>query len=50
VLAAVIGILAPGGVVVAERATRDAFSWPAGLTGIRDKAYGETRLWYGQAS
>jgi 16S rRNA (guanine966-N2)-methyltransferase len=50
VLAGIIGVLAPGGVVVAERATRDAFSWPSGLTGIRDKAYGETRLWYGQAS
>jgi 16S rRNA (guanine966-N2)-methyltransferase len=50
VLAGVVGALAPGGLVVVERSTRDVFSWPAGLTGIRDKAYGETRLWYGQAS
>lgn len=50
VLIGVVGVLAPGGLVVAERSARDAFSWPAGLTGIRDKAYGETRLWYGQAS
>src|SRR5690349_3737438 len=50
VLVGVVGVLAPDGLVVAERATRDVFTWPPGLTGIRDKAYGETRLWYGQAS
>lgn len=50
VLLGVIGVLAPNGLVVAERSTRDAFAWPTGLTGIRDKTYGETRLWYGQAS
>jgi len=50
VLADVVGVLAPDGLVVVERSTRDAFAWPPGLVGIRDKAYGETRLWYGQAS
>ncbi len=50
VLGGVVGVLATGGLVVVERSARDAFAWPAGLTGIRDKAYGETRLWYGQAS
>ena len=50
VLLGVVGVLAPNGRVVAERSTRAEFAWPPGLTGIRDKAYGETRLWYGQAS
>jgi len=50
VLAGVADVLASDGLVVVERSSRDAFAWPAGLTGIRDKAYGETRLWYGQAS
>lgn len=50
VLAAVARVLAEGGLVVVERSARDAFAWPPALTGIRDKAYGETRLWYGQAS
>jgi 16S rRNA (guanine966-N2)-methyltransferase len=50
VLVGVLGVLARGGLVVVERSSRDAFTWPDGLAGIRDKAYGETRLWYGQAS
>lgn len=50
VLASIVGVLAPGGLVVAERSSRDAFAWPPGLTGIRDKAYGETRLWYGRTA
>lgn len=50
VLIGVVRVLAADGLVVAERSARDAFAWPAGLTGIRDKTYGETRLWYGQAS
>lgn len=50
VLAGVVGVLAGDGLVVAERSSRNEFTWPPGLTGIRDKAYGETHLWYGQAS
>ena len=50
VLVGVIDVLAADGLVMAERSSRDPFAWPAGLTGIRDKTYGETRLWYGQAS
>ncbi len=42
------GGLDPGGIVVVERSTRTAFEWPEGLTGLRDKVYGETRLWYGR--
>ena len=42
------GGLKPGGLVVVERSKRTPFSWPDGLTGLRDKAYGETHLWYGR--
>jgi 16S rRNA (guanine966-N2)-methyltransferase len=35
---------------VVERATRDPFAWPEGVEGLRDKKYGETRLWYGRAA
>ena len=35
------------GVVVVERSRRDAFTWPEPLTGLRDKKYGDTILWYG---
>lgn len=37
-------------VVVVERPRRTApWHWPAGLTGVREKKYGETMLWYGHA-
>jgi 16S rRNA (guanine966-N2)-methyltransferase len=42
------GGLDPDGIVVVERSTRSPFAWPDVLTGLRDKAYGETRLWYGR--
>ncbi len=35
-------------VIVVERSSRDPFSWPDGVLGLRDKAYGETTLWYGR--
>jgi 16S rRNA (guanine966-N2)-methyltransferase len=45
------GWLAPGGVAVVERATRDpAWGWPAGLAEDRSRAYGEATLWYGRAA
>lgn len=50
VLTGIVGVLRSEGLVVAERSSRSPFAWPAGMTGIRDKAYGDTRLWYGQAS
>ncbi|MGH3458373.1 16S rRNA (guanine(966)-N(2))-methyltransferase RsmD, partial [Aeromicrobium sp.] len=37
-----IGGLDPDGIVVVERSTRTPFSWPGALSGVRDKAYGET--------
>jgi 16S rRNA (guanine966-N2)-methyltransferase len=45
------GWLAPDAVVVIERATRSPEPvWPAGVTGLRGRRYGETTLWYGRAS
>lgn len=42
------GWLADGAVVVVERArSRDAFPWPAGVTGVRDRRYGDTVLHLG---
>jgi 16S rRNA (guanine966-N2)-methyltransferase len=43
--------LAPGAVVVVERATRGgSWTWPAGLVAERDRRYGEAMLWYGRAA
>ncbi|MGI9085476.1 MAG: 16S rRNA (guanine(966)-N(2))-methyltransferase RsmD [Aeromicrobium sp.] len=42
------GGLEPDGIVGVERSTRTPFTWPDALTGLRDKAYGETHLWYGR--
>jgi 16S rRNA (guanine966-N2)-methyltransferase len=49
-LAAVVqaGAFDPDGVVMVERSTRTSFTWPDALTPLRDKAYGETHLWYGR--
>jgi len=38
----------PDSVIVVERSTRDPFAWPEGVEGLRNKAYGETHLWYGR--
>lgn len=39
--------LAPDAIVVVERSSRDPWTWPDGLTALRDKRYGDTHLWYG---
>jgi 16S rRNA (guanine966-N2)-methyltransferase len=45
------GTIGQDTVVVVERATRRSdWSWPAGLVGLREKAYGEGTLWYGRAA
>ena len=45
------GWLAPGGLVVVERATRGGtWVWPDGLEGLRSRRYGEATLWYGRAA
>ncbi len=41
-------VLGGDALFVVERATRDPFTWPEGVFAIRDKAYGETTLWYGR--
>ena len=50
VLAGLTDLLADDGVIVVERSTRGVLEWPDGLEGVRDKSYGETRLYYGRAS
>jgi 16S rRNA (guanine966-N2)-methyltransferase len=45
------GWLAPGALVVVERATRSGpLDWPAGYTPERSRGYGEATLWYGLAA
>ena len=45
------GWLAPGALVVVERATRSGpLTWPAGYTADRARTYGEATLWYGRAA
>ena len=43
------GWLAPGGIVVVERSSREhAFEWPTPLEGLRERRYGEAVLRYGR--
>ena len=43
------GWLAPGGVVVVERSSREEpFEWPTPLEGLRERRYGEAVLRYGR--
>jgi len=45
------GWLAPGALVIVERATRSGpVSWPDGFTPDRDRRYGEATFWYGLAA
>lgn len=45
------GWLVPGAMVVVERSVRSPEpTWPDGITGSREKKYGETVLWYGHAA
>lgn len=51
VLALLVAWVAPGGVVVLERATRGpAPRWPPQLSALRSRRYGEATLWYGSRS
>lgn len=44
------GWVVPGGLVVVERASRDAApAWPPGVVADRARRYGEATLWYGRA-
>ncbi len=45
------GWMAPGALVVVERATRSGpVSWPAGFVPDRERRYGEATFWYGLAA
>lgn len=41
------GRLAEDAVVVVERGKREPWEWPEGFAALRDRKYGEARLWYG---
>jgi 16S rRNA (guanine966-N2)-methyltransferase len=41
------GWIAPRALVVVERDRRSPWSWPTDFMGVRERAYGETMLWYG---
>ena len=48
-LTALVPMLAPGSAVLVERSTRSPEpGWPAGITRIREKRYGETALWWAE--
>jgi 16S rRNA (guanine966-N2)-methyltransferase len=47
VVAALADALADDAVVVVERSTRTPFAWPDGFEGFRDRAHGETTVWFG---
>lgn len=44
---AAAGLLAAGAVVAVERRARDTWIWPPGIEPVRDRRYGDTRVWYG---
>lgn len=50
-VAAVVAVLADSladdAVVVVERSTRTPFTWPDGFEGFRERAHGETTVWFG---
>ncbi|MCX6408207.1 MAG: 16S rRNA (guanine(966)-N(2))-methyltransferase RsmD [Propionibacteriales bacterium] len=50
VVAGLADALADDAVVVVERSTRTPFVWPAGFEGFRDRAHGETTVWFGARS
>lgn len=43
------GWLAPGALVVLERATGPEWVWPEAVTPVRARRYGSTTVWYGRA-
>ncbi|HEY0473798.1 MAG TPA: 16S rRNA (guanine(966)-N(2))-methyltransferase RsmD [Kribbella sp.] len=42
------GWLADDAVIVVERGKREPWEWPTGFAALRDRKYGEARLWYGR--
>jgi 16S rRNA (guanine966-N2)-methyltransferase len=47
-LTRLVGALPAGGLVVVERSSRGPFTWPDNRAALRERAYGETTLWYGR--
>lgn len=47
-LTTLVAALPPGGLIVVERSSRTPFTWPETRAGLRERAYGETTLWYGR--
>lgn len=47
VVAGLDAVLADDAVVVVERSTRTPFVWPPGFEGFRERAHGETTVWFG---
>jgi len=47
-VAAVVSALPAGGLIVVERPSREPFAWPGMRSGLRERRYGETTLWYGR--
>ena len=47
-LTRLVGALPAGGLVVVERSSRGPFTWPNNRAALRERAYGETTLWYGR--
>ncbi|QNE17604.1 16S rRNA (guanine(966)-N(2))-methyltransferase RsmD [Kribbella qitaiheensis] len=41
------GWLTEDAVVVVERGKREPWEWPEGFSALRDRKYGEARIWYG---
>jgi 16S rRNA (guanine966-N2)-methyltransferase len=41
------GWLAEDALIVVERGRREDWAWPDGFSALRDRRYGEARLWYG---
>jgi len=50
VLAVLRPALASDAVVVVERASRDAWTWPEGIEAIRERRYGAATVWYDRAA
>lgn len=49
-LEALAPLLAPSAAVLVERSSRSPEpAWPAGISPVREKRYGETRLWWAEA-
>jgi 16S rRNA (guanine966-N2)-methyltransferase len=43
----VAGLVAAGAVFAVERRAHEDWTWPTGIEAVRDRRYGDTRVWYG---